>query len=191
MIQQLAEADEHEVVQQVQEYFADFLAINQDLCSLGIPSMAGLADGARWDQTTFDRTQQGVCALLLALKKRPLIRYNARSETANRLAESITSLVDTEADLFAFRKPDPRHLVETIARAGGNPERAIMVGDSETDIKTAKAAGIPVVAVDFGYTDKHVREFEPSHIISHFDELTVELADRLIAAATSPRAKTA
>ena len=36
-----------------------------------------------------------------------------------------------------------------------------MVGDSQTDIDTAKAAGIPVVAVDFGYTDRHVREFEP------------------------------
>lgn len=94
-------------------------------------------------------------------------------------------------DTFAFRKPDPRHLLETIARAGGQPERAIMVGDSETDIKTAQAAGIPVVAVDFGYTDRHVREYEPSHIISHFDELTVELAERLISAASSPRAKIA
>ena len=84
-------------------------------------------------------------------------------------------------DTFAFRKPDPRHLVETILKAGGNPQHAVMVGDSQTDILTAKAAGIPVVAVDFGYTDRHVREYEPSHIISHFDELTVELADKLIA----------
>ena len=58
-----------------------------------------------------------------------------------------------------------------------------MVGDSQTDIDTAKAAGIPVVADDFGYTDRHVREFEPTKIISHFDELTVELAEQLIAAA--------
>ena len=58
-----------------------------------------------------------------------------------------------------------------------------MVGDSRTDIDTAKAAGIPVVAVDFGYTDRHVREFEPSKVISHFDELTLDLAERLIAAA--------
>ena len=86
-------------------------------------------------------------------------------------------------DTFAFRKPDPRHLTETIARAGGDPARALMVGDSRTDIDTAKAAGIPVVAVDFGYTDRHVREFEPSEVISHFDELTVALVDRLIAAA--------
>ena len=56
-----------------------------------------------------------------------------------------------------------------------------MVGDSRTDIDTAKAAGIPVVAVDFGYTDRHVREFEPSTVISHYDELTVALVERLIA----------
>ena len=86
-------------------------------------------------------------------------------------------------DTFAFRKPDPRHLVWTIEMAGGDPGRALMVGDSRTDIDTAKAAGIPVVAVDFGYTDRHVREFEPSRIISHFDELTVDLAERLIASA--------
>ena len=58
-----------------------------------------------------------------------------------------------------------------------------MIGDSRTDIDTAKAAGIPVVAVDFGYTDRHVREFEPSRIISHFDELTVSLAVELVASA--------
>lgn len=84
------------------------------------------------------------------------------------------------ADTFPFRKPDPRHLTETIAMAGGDPARALMVGDSRTDIDTAKAAGIPVVAVDFGYTDRHVSEFEPSKVISHFDELTLELAESLI-----------
>ena len=86
------------------------------------------------------------------------------------------------ADTFAFRKPDPRHLIETIRRAGGDPAKALMVGDSRTDIDTAKAAGIPVVAVDFGYTDRHVREFSPSRIISHFDELTVAMAEELLAA---------
>lgn len=86
-------------------------------------------------------------------------------------------------DTFHHRKPDPRHLTETIALAGGDPGRAIMVGDSQTDIDTAKAAGIPVVAVDFGYTDRHVREFEPSAIISSYDELTLPLAESLLAAA--------
>jgi phosphoglycolate phosphatase len=87
------------------------------------------------------------------------------------------------ADSVDFRKPDPRHLLETIGQAGGYPHRAVMVGDSQTDIDTAKAAGIPVVAVDFGYTDRHVREFAPSRIISHFDELTVAMCEDLMQAA--------
>ncbi|MCA0276539.1 MAG: phosphoglycolate phosphatase [Proteobacteria bacterium] len=88
----------------------------------------------------------------------------------------------TGPETFGIRKPDPRHLTETIAMAGGDASRAVMVGDSVTDIDTAKAAGIPVVAVDFGYTDRHVSEFEPSAIISHYDELTLGLAEKLIAA---------
>lgn len=86
------------------------------------------------------------------------------------------------ADTFAFRKPDPRHLIETIKLAGGDPDRAIMIGDSRTDIDTAKAAGIPVIAVDFGYSDVPVSTYDPSRIISHYRELKVELAGHLIAA---------
>lgn len=74
-------------------------------------------------------------------------------------------------DTFGIPKPDPRVLAETIAMAGGAPARSIMVGDSRTDIDTAKALGIPCVAVDFGYTDVHVRELGPDRVISHFDEL--------------------
>jgi phosphoglycolate phosphatase len=51
---------------------------------------------------------------------------------------------------FPMHKPDPRMLTLTIAAAGGDAARAVMVGDSKTDIDTAKAAGAPVVAVDFG-----------------------------------------
>ncbi|KMO15237.1 phosphoglycolate phosphatase [Methylobacterium platani] len=74
-------------------------------------------------------------------------------------------------DTFPYFKPDPRHFTETIARAGGDPARAVMVGDSRTDVATAKAAGIPVVAVPFGYTDVPVEELEPDVVIQHFDEL--------------------
>lgn len=86
------------------------------------------------------------------------------------------------ADTFPFRKPDARHLLETIARAGGSPDAAIMVGDSKTDIHTAQNAGVPVVAVDFGYTDRHVSEYEPSVVISAYDELTLALSNKLLAA---------
>ncbi|MFC6487724.1 HAD family hydrolase [Nitratireductor sp. GCM10026969] len=86
------------------------------------------------------------------------------------------------ADTFGHRKPDPRHLTDTIARAGGDRDRAIMVGDSRTDIDTARAAGIPVVAVDFGYSDEPVQAFAPSRVITHFDDLTVPLGETLLQA---------
>jgi phosphoglycolate phosphatase len=79
--------------------------------------------------------------------------------------------VITGRDTFAFHKPDPRHLTETITRAGADPRRAVMVGDSRTDIDTAKAAGIPVIAVPFGYTDIPVARLGPDLVIEHFDEL--------------------
>ncbi len=68
-------------------------------------------------------------------------------------------------------KPDARALLMTIERAGGSPTNAIMVGDSVTDIRTAQNARVPVVAVDFGYTDVPVRELGPDRVISHFDAL--------------------
>jgi phosphoglycolate phosphatase len=74
-------------------------------------------------------------------------------------------------DTFPYFKPDPRHLTLTIERAGGSPARAVMIGDSRTDIVTAQNAGIPVVAVPFGYTDVPVRELGPDLVIDHFDDL--------------------
>jgi phosphoglycolate phosphatase len=80
-------------------------------------------------------------------------------------------------DTFAVSKPQPGALLGTIARAGGDPKRSIMVGDSRTDIDTAKAAGVPVVAVDFGYTDRPVAEFEPDRVIGHFGQLAEAVAE--------------
>lgn len=79
-------------------------------------------------------------------------------------------------DTFGVAKPDPTPLLRTIESAGGDPARAIMVGDSKTDIATAKAAGVPVIAVDFGYTDRPVQEFSPDRVISHFSELSAAAA---------------
>lgn len=84
-------------------------------------------------------------------------------------------------DTYGVRKPDPRHLTETIRAAGGSPLAAVMVGDSEVDVGTAKAAGIPVVAVDFGYCRVPVADLDPDRVISHFDEL-FPAASGLIAA---------
>ena len=74
-------------------------------------------------------------------------------------------------DTFAFRKPDPRHLTETIRLAGGSTANAIMVGDSRTDIDTAIAARIPVVAVDYGYSPIPVATLGPTRVISRLADL--------------------
>jgi phosphoglycolate phosphatase len=74
-------------------------------------------------------------------------------------------------DTFTMRKPDPDMLRLTIARAGGDAGRAVMVGDSMTDVTTARAASIPVIAVDFGYTDTPPAELGADRLISHFDAL--------------------
>ena len=74
-------------------------------------------------------------------------------------------------DTFAIAKPDPRILTLTIEGAGGAIANSVMIGDSYADIAAAKAAGVPVVAVDFGYTDQPVMEFSPDRVISHFDAL--------------------
>jgi phosphoglycolate phosphatase len=74
-------------------------------------------------------------------------------------------------DSFPYFKPDPRHLTLTIEKAGGDPARAVLVGDSVTDIATAKAAAIPSVAVTFGYTDIPVHQLGPDRIIDHYDQL--------------------
>ncbi len=80
-------------------------------------------------------------------------------------------------DTFGVQKPDPEVLRRTIAAAGGTLRNAIMIGDSLTDIRTARAAGIPVIAVDFGYTDRPVSELDPDRIISRFAELPSAAAE--------------
>ena len=72
---------------------------------------------------------------------------------------------------FLVHKPDPAMLRLTIDAAGGDHSRAIMVGDSKTDIDTARNAAIPVIAVDFGYTDVPIASLGPNVVISHFNEL--------------------
>lgn len=87
----------------------------------------------------------------------------------------------TGGDTFTVRKPDAEHLLGTIDKAGGDPARTVMLGDSLNDMLVARNAGIPSIAVPFGYSDRPVAELSPDHIITHFDELTVELIERLTA----------
>jgi len=75
------------------------------------------------------------------------------------------------ADTFGVAKPDPAILRQTIARAGGNPSAAIMVGDAGTDIGVARRTGVPVIGVSFGYTDVPMADLKPDRLIAHMGEL--------------------
>ena len=77
----------------------------------------------------------------------------------------------TGGDTFEFRKPDARHLIETANLAGHSISKAIMIGDSATDINAAINAIIPSVAVTFGYSDEPVKSLNSTKIINNFSEL--------------------
>ena len=74
-------------------------------------------------------------------------------------------------DAVPAQKPDAGHLIATIERSGGDVKRAVMIGDSVSDAKAARAAGVPLVLVSFGYTDIPARDLDPDILIDHFDEL--------------------
>jgi len=74
-------------------------------------------------------------------------------------------------DTLPVHKPDPGHLIGTIILADGNPGRAVMIGDSESDVFTAKKAGIPVVGCTFGYSPVPMEQIGPDAIIASYGEL--------------------
>src|SRR5262245_24594811 len=79
-------------------------------------------------------------------------------------------------DTFGVQKPDPEILRRTVAAASGTLQQAIMIGDSITDIHTARASGVPVIAVEFGYSEGPVTQFDPDRTISHFSQLPAIIA---------------
>lgn len=83
----------------------------------------------------------------------------------------------TGGNSFVFRKPEAKHLEETAKLAGKTLNDAIMIGDSSTDINAALNAGIPSVAVTFGYTDQPVETLGASKVISHFNQLQEAIHD--------------
>ncbi len=73
--------------------------------------------------------------------------------------------------LGGVRKPDPRHLLAAVERLGASPENAVMVGDTENDVAAARGAGVPVIAVAFGYARVPAEDLGADAVIGHFDEL--------------------
>jgi phosphoglycolate phosphatase len=124
------------------------------------------------------RLYPGVTAALEAFRRagwRQAICTNKMEASARLLTQKL-GVADCFAficgqDTFGVGKPDPKPLISAIAASGGSSSLAVMVGDSMTDIRAARAAGLPVIAVDWGYTDVPVAELGPDQVISCFDEL--------------------
>ena len=72
------------------------------------------------------------------------------------------------SDTFDYCKPDPRHLTSVVEILDGDIKKTIMIGDSETDANAAKAAGIPVILLKDGYTEKNIDEIYHNHLINDF-----------------------
>ncbi|XP_025832833.1 vacuolar protein sorting-associated protein 45 [Agrilus planipennis] len=95
----LAESDEQEVVKEVQELYMDYLAVNPHLFSVGLFKCI---DGLSFPSHFLIRTVQSLSAVLLSLKKTPLIRYQRKSKFCKELAQKLDELINKESSLFAF-----------------------------------------------------------------------------------------
>ena len=84
------------------------------------------------------------------------------------------------ADTVKHRKPHPGHIEETIERAGGTRDRAVMIGDSSADIDSAFAAKVPSILVDFGYAPDEKARAKASAEINDYAALTPELVQSLM-----------
>jgi len=130
-------------------------------------------------ETTLDRLAAQGHRLAVCTNK--LERLSRRLLTALNLTERFATVCGQ--DTFGVMKPDPDAFRQTDRRAGGEPTTAVMVGDSGTDVRTARAANVPVIGVDFGYTDVPIATLQPDRIISSYGELP-----EAIAAVTASRA---
>ncbi|XP_047517667.1 vacuolar protein sorting-associated protein 45 [Pieris napi] len=101
-VKTLAECDQQESVREVQEVFADYLAVDRHLFSFNI---VGCLHGKSWNQQHLQRCSQGLLALFLSLKKRPVIRYASGSTACSRLAERVKELVRRESALMDSNIP--------------------------------------------------------------------------------------
>ena len=72
---------------------------------------------------------------------------------------------------FEYCKPDPRHLTSVIEILGGDIKKSLMIGDSETDANAAKIAGIPVILLEDGYTEKNTTEIYHNHLVKDFIDI--------------------
>ncbi|KAI1301897.1 Vacuolar protein sorting-associated protein 45 [Halotydeus destructor] len=102
-VKAIAEADEHEVVRDVQEFYSDYVPVNPHLFSLNMVGSCYNGSTTNWNAHGLQRCVQGIVSVLLTLRKCPTIRYQASSDLCKRLAEGVRHVMSKEGSLFTFR----------------------------------------------------------------------------------------
>jgi phosphoglycolate phosphatase len=149
----------------LEQLFADFIAHYSDHLTERSQPFPGVTDAL--DALSERGYQFAVCTNKIERLSTNLLKHHD-------LAERFITICGP--DTFGIEKPDPEILRRTVMRAGGTLKQAIMIGDSIVDIHTARAAGIPVIAVDFGYSKRPVADFGPDRTISSFAQLPMSVA---------------
>jgi phosphoglycolate phosphatase len=145
---------------QLDGYFDDFLAHYSDNLCIHTHLFEGV------EPALHTLKQEGYC---LAVCTNKITRHAVAVLEGLNVASYFSAIFGR--DSVPEYKPHPNHLLATITAAGGDATRAIMVGDSETDILTARAANIPSIVVPFGYTAAPIHTYTPDVIIPHFRDL--------------------
>jgi phosphoglycolate phosphatase len=130
------------------------------------------------DIDTHTRLYDGAMDAVVALKERGYIVAICTNKPEALARELLTRLgiLDTfaamlGADSLPVRKPDPEHLLETVRRAGGDPAQCVLVGDSDTDRNTSKAAGVPSILVTFGPSGADMTALTPEALMERYSDL--------------------
>nr|WP_090753702.1 HAD-IA family hydrolase [Paracoccus chinensis] len=97
----------------------------------------------------------------LALAEKLLSALNVREQFSGMIG----------ADSLPVRKPDPRPYRAAVAQAGGEVSRSFLLGDTETDVKTARAAGVRVSLIGFGPEGAGISRLSPDHVLNRFADL--------------------
>jgi phosphoglycolate phosphatase len=139
------------------DVFVDFYAANIAVDSRLFPGARAVLDRCRESGIAL-----GICTNKLELLSRRLIGQLG-------LEGYFGAIVGQ--DTVQVAKPDPRPYRETLRQLGVTPARSLFVGDSEIDVRTARAAGVPIIGMSFGYTECPVSDFGPDYLAKDYGEL--------------------
>jgi phosphoglycolate phosphatase len=151
----------------------DFEAAHQHFLQLYEAAPAKLSRLYRGVETTLESLRASGARLALCTNKPQ--SATLRVLEAFGIATSFDAVLG--GDAVPFRKPDPRHLLAAIERLGATTSEAVMIGDNENDYAAARAAGIPIILMRYGYLRVPFETLAPDAWLDHFADIPQALPD--------------